>query len=434
MKSCLLTGATGMVGGFLVKRALILGLPLAVLARDDGLLKAEMRVPQGVRVVRGDLTTPGLGLSSDDRDWLEENCESVLHAGARVNFRCEVESGEPYRTNVDGTRHVLKLCKELGVEKFGYISTAYVCGNRKGVIKETDLDCGQSFQNDYERSKFLAESLVRQATFLKQKLVFRPSVVLGDSKSGYTPTFQGVYGLIQLAWRYSMEGRQEFLKLIGCDSKNGLNLVTADWVAECLWTLFESSAEGTSTHHLTHPQPTTIESLLNALDSEAPSVPSVTKWIGVPASLEPLLCYVREHPVFESSVATRPVPLSFSVLKRIVDFAVKNNFLPPLGRYEIGNYLEQLPQGGSPPNLTIEFTDGTKTAVNVTERELSRSGRSDDSIATIIAKEKVLTRLLLGHMTVESALCQGALVLEAEDMPRTLTLLTNLLRHLRQTA
>jgi thioester reductase-like protein len=159
-----------MLGHFLVAEALALGRPLAVLARNKGFLTANQRVPAAVRVLVGDLLQPDLGLSQADREWLSQHCDQVLHAGAKVDFLAEPKTGEPYRTNVDGTRHILRLCQELQIDKLAYVSTAYVCGDRDGRISEGELEKYQSFHNAYERSKYVAELLVGNASFLKSPL------------------------------------------------------------------------------------------------------------------------------------------------------------------------------------------------------------------------------------------------------------------------
>ena len=432
MKCCLLTGATGMVGTFLVRRALNLGLPLAVLARDKGLYSASQRLPKGVKVLQGDLTSPGLGLSESDLSWLKENCHSLLHSGARVHFQSDPETGDPYRTNVDGTRHALNLCREVGIKKFGYLSTAYVCGDRSGPILESELDEGQSFQNDYERSKFLAEGLVRQADFLANRVILRPSVVLGDSRDGYTPSFQGVYGLIQLASLVTPSEREPLLKRLGSETIHELNLVTADWVAEQAWDLFESPTGPLVTYHLTHQTPTPVGSLLEALNSlklEKTNPLRLERMVEAPKNLLPLLGYLRQHPTFQSSVPISPEPLSLKTLTQIANFAIQNNFLPPLPEGDGGGLLQKLAERDLPAELSIEFTDGNRTGLHVSQAELFRC-KDHQSPATVFLKESVLARLIQGQLTLDSAIYQGVLALESDDTLNATRLFSNFIHRL----
>jgi thioester reductase-like protein len=96
-------------------------------------------------------------------------------------------------SNLTGTRNLLQLCRETGVRQFDHVSTAYVCGKRPGPVFERELDCGQTFRNDYERSKCEAEKLVRAAAHLDRVTVYRPAIIVGDSRTGYTTAYHGPY-------------------------------------------------------------------------------------------------------------------------------------------------------------------------------------------------------------------------------------------------
>jgi thioester reductase-like protein len=99
-------------------------------------------------------------------------------------------------SNLGGTEQALKLCRTVGLREFHYVSTAYVCGQREGPIREDELDCGQEFRNDYEECKFQAEQLVRSADFLDDVTVYRPAIITGDSRSGFTSTYHGLYSYL----------------------------------------------------------------------------------------------------------------------------------------------------------------------------------------------------------------------------------------------
>jgi nucleoside-diphosphate-sugar epimerase len=116
----------------------------------------------------------------------------VLHNAASLTFRGTDPACEPWRTNVEGTRHVLDVCRQAGIRHFHHVSTAYVCGLRDGIVREDELEVGQDFGNDYERSKVAAERLVRGADHLETVTVFRPSMWC-------TPT-------VQPWWRWSWWG------------------------------------------------------------------------------------------------------------------------------------------------------------------------------------------------------------------------------------
>ncbi|MBN9119325.1 MAG: SDR family oxidoreductase [Planctomycetes bacterium] len=193
----LLTGATGFLGRYLLRDLLAAGHRVAVLVRPAGATTAEDRVREltefaretaGRRlpvpaVIPGDLCEPGFGLTAADLR-LARNQGSVVHAAASLSFR-RTADGEPHRTNAAATRRLFEWCTESGVRTVHHVSTAFVCGDRTGPILETDADDGQQFHNDYERSKRAAELAARKFSELRVT-VYRPSVIVGDSRTGDT--------------------------------------------------------------------------------------------------------------------------------------------------------------------------------------------------------------------------------------------------------
>ena len=113
-------------------------------------------------VLEGDLHTDNLGLDGDGRRWVAAHCDSVLHSAASMSFVADEATGEPRRTNVEGLARLLDFCRAAGIRRFHHVSTAYVCGLRKGRVLETELDEGQPLGNVYEESKLAAEKMLRQ--------------------------------------------------------------------------------------------------------------------------------------------------------------------------------------------------------------------------------------------------------------------------------
>ncbi len=209
----LVTGCTGLIGQYLLRDLLVAGVPTATVVRPGREQDATARIEAIVEhwetllgrslprpvCFAGDLHQPGLGLDAESRQWIARHAGQVLHNAGNVTFNGSTQDGEPWRTNVDGTRHVIDCCHGLGVDEFHYVSTAYVCGNRQGVMREDELDCGQGFDTEYERSKCAAEKLVGEAGFRKTS-VYRPGSVTGDSEDGYTLTYHGVYLFVQFTY------------------------------------------------------------------------------------------------------------------------------------------------------------------------------------------------------------------------------------------
>lgn len=140
----LLTGATGLLGRYLLRDLMLQEEPVAVLVRPSRWEMPEQRVDQILSfwdeqwgrslprpvVLQGDITEPLLGLDGAQIAWARRHCRSVLHSAASLSF--QEEEGEPYRSNVDGVRNVLEFCRSTGVKALDHVSTSYVCGLRLG--------------------------------------------------------------------------------------------------------------------------------------------------------------------------------------------------------------------------------------------------------------------------------------------------------------
>jgi thioester reductase-like protein len=266
----LLTGATGLVGRFLTWDLLQRGHRLAVVIRPSERETIQERIESilqmherrtGVLLSRpvclaGDVACDGLGLQPSDADWVAKNCSRVVHNAAVLTFFGKSREEDPWRTNVEGTRRMLNACSRWGIRDLHYVSTAYVCGTRPGMIREDELDCGQTFRNDYEESKFLAEKLVRDADFLKQLTVYRPAVITGDSVTGYTNTYHGLYSYLKLmsvlVWNTEpdADGRRYTPVQLQMRGDERRNLVPADWVSAVLCRLLETPEAHGGTYHL----------------------------------------------------------------------------------------------------------------------------------------------------------------------------------------
>lgn len=216
-----LTGSSGFLGMELLARYLertdrtIYAL---IRARDDH--EADERLRGAVRTVvadpdryegrfvavRGDVTLPHLGIEPELRERLAAEVTDVVHSAASVAFTMPLDRAR--KINLEGTRRVLDLaemCAERGrLDRFSHVSTAYVAGTHGGPFYEGDLDRGQHFNNSYERSKWEAEKLVRARAERLPVTVFRPSIVVGESDSGWTPAFNVVYGPLRAYSRGSL--------------------------------------------------------------------------------------------------------------------------------------------------------------------------------------------------------------------------------------
>ena len=198
-------------------------------------LALEATLPRPV-VFESDLSEIDLGLDHRTLDWIAEHCTSVFHNAASLVFRGDDPAGEPYLSNVEGTRRMLELCRVTGIRQFHHVSTAYVCGLREGRILETDVDLGQTPGNVYEKTKLQAELLVRSADHLDSPTIYRPSIIVGDSQTGYTTTSR-LLCPAETGPHHGQQGRAGttagnlLVEALGINTDDRKNFVPVDWVS-----------------------------------------------------------------------------------------------------------------------------------------------------------------------------------------------------------
>ena len=279
----LFTGATGLIGRFLLRDVVLAGENLCLLVRDSKKQSAAARVDDILgawelqlgrslphpKVVVGEVTESGFGMSSDDRQWVASNCNAVLHNAAILEFHGPDRTGEPWRTNLTGTENLLEVCRDLKLREMHYVSTAYVCGDRAGTIGEDEFDCKQGFRNDYEESKFLAERAVRDFGAFDALTVYRPAVVAGDAQTGYTSTYHGLYLYLKLIAAVlrnvepDADGVRRFRARWNCTGNEIRNIVPVDWVSEAMARLFRDPAAVGKTFHLSPRNPIVLRDLVH---------------------------------------------------------------------------------------------------------------------------------------------------------------------------
>jgi thioester reductase-like protein len=258
----LLTGATGFVGMEVLARYLERGdreIVTLVRAADDGAAAERMRTVLAnlfgaeawrvyagrIHAVAGELTAPRLGLGPDRYARLAERVTTVVHSAASVSFALPIE--EAREINLEGTRRMLEFASECTasgrLDRYAHVSTAYVAGTHDGSFAECDLELGQEFRNSYEQSKFEAERLVRswpQIPFT----IMRPSIIVGDRRSGWTAAFNVLY------WPLRAFARGLFTAVPAVPTAP-VDVVSVDYVADAIHELCESPGGIGETYHLT---------------------------------------------------------------------------------------------------------------------------------------------------------------------------------------
>lgn len=292
MAYTLLTGATGLIGRYLL-RDLSPHSQMAVMLREneresaserfDNLVaslddissqgeKPEKDLRLNSRVIPGDLLNPDLRLSKSDRDWIRKNVNSVVHCAGNVSFEKNFMGEGPLVTNVEGTRYLAEFCKSVGIEDFSYVSTSFVCGDRQSTIYENELDCGQQFDSEYEESKFQAEQLLHGLDFANLK-IFRPCSVTGDSLTGQSSTFHGVYWFAQFTSlaRSRAQASKDMSKSwlhdvrIFKSGRERHHLIPVDLLSRAVAELHRNADAAGTTFHLTPHKACTLAQLENAL-------------------------------------------------------------------------------------------------------------------------------------------------------------------------
>jgi thioester reductase-like protein len=239
MGAVLLTGATGFVGREILDRFLARGREVFALVRAEDDEAAARRLPAhaALTAVAGDIEQPGAGLDPRTVDELAEEVTTVVHCAASVSFDLPLEDSR--RINVDGTRNVLELAERCPrLKRLSYVSTAYVAGEPRRLFRENQLDVGQRFRNPYERSKFEAECMVRERAAGLPLQILRPSIVVGDSRTGRTSSFNVLYGPLKAFARGAIPA-------IPARRSSPVDIVPVDYVADRAVELAEHGGDGT---------------------------------------------------------------------------------------------------------------------------------------------------------------------------------------------
>lgn len=256
-----LTGSTGYIGAHVAANLLeghSASLNLLVRARDAH--EAEVRLWRAlqlhldfprfyeylqtrVRIFRGDLTGARFTLSDDDYDRLIHTTDSVIHCAASLNRKSEKSC---LNVNLRGTLEVVQLAIRAnyyhGLRRFSQVSTVAVAGKRHNEVVTEDkaIDWERSDYDPYARTKKFCEHMIRQLLPEVPITMFRPSIVLGDSRFPETTQFDMVKAFVFLAG----------LPVLPFRSKDKIDIVNVDFVADAIATLHQKENPRYDTYHL----------------------------------------------------------------------------------------------------------------------------------------------------------------------------------------
>jgi len=298
---------------------------------------AQLSGKTDFRIVEGDISEPGLALSAADLELVQQQTTRVFHLAAVYDLA--VPEDIAMRVNGGGTRNVVALARTIPrLRQFHHVSTCYVAGKREGVILETELRHDAGYRNFYEESKNLAEQEVDSAKGELPVTIHRPAVVCGDSRTGETGKYDGVYYLIHYLLRWP-----SVLSMINIGNHEvSLNLVPVDFVVDAMAALaFEERAIG-KTLQLADPAPLTTNQLFNAIaksiNGDRSKITAPTKWVrfflmlppspritGLPHHAVPYFFVKQLYDSTEAQQLLAPhgihCPSFESYVDRIIDFA-----------------------------------------------------------------------------------------------------------------
>ncbi|GAX59289.1 hypothetical protein SCALIN_C01_0220 [Candidatus Scalindua japonica] len=302
-KIILVTGSTGFLGSAITQRLLVSGCRLRLLIRKrdndisqisfgwESLIKERILGDQfddysqeqyrvvgerfnndtslqelffsNVEIIEGDITSSSLGLEKQEYRKLCNEVEDVFHCAAVTHFEMQ-GADEHMDVNVRGTENMLQFANSGKQKRFHYVSTAYVAGQQNCIIYENEMVNEPLFNNEYERSKFVAERLVIE--YAKSNdipyTIYRPGIIVGDSKTGATCRFDNLYLFVKVLFNI----KNSFIKRKSGDLNNItirvpgdpdtlINLVPIDYVADAIVVILKKRESIGQIYHITNPNP-----------------------------------------------------------------------------------------------------------------------------------------------------------------------------------
>jgi NAD(P)-dependent dehydrogenase (short-subunit alcohol dehydrogenase family) len=285
----LVTGSTGFLGRHVLSRLLArTDAEIFCLVRSPGRLAARTSDLVGherLTAVSGDLTVDGLGVS--DKDLAElSGIDHVLHLAAVYDLTATDAANRA--ANVEGTRRVIELTERIGAGLLHHVSSVAVSGDYPGRFTEADFDAGQHLGSPYHATKFAAEALVRQSSVPWR--VYRPAIVVGDSRTGEMDKVDGPYYLLPSieAVARAIGPAASLVRAvpIPVPDLGATTIAPVDYVADAMDALMHADGLDGRAFHLVSSKPQPLVEVYNALASAAGAprlVQSIPAAVAAPA-------------------------------------------------------------------------------------------------------------------------------------------------------
>jgi thioester reductase-like protein len=291
------TGATGYLGSYLVAGFLrehrdTLNLLVRAKSEQEARerlwksLQLHLEFPEfseylntRMRIFLGDLTNERFGLPDDGYHDLVDSTESIVHCAASLNRKSERQC---LNVNLRGALEVIQLARRAqnrnGLRRYSHVSTVAVAGHRQNEIVNEDasIDWARSDYDPYARTKKFGEHMVHQLLPDVPVTIFRPAIVLGDSRWPQTTQFDMVQAFDVLARLPALPLRPD----------DRIDIVPANYVGKAIVTIHQKDAPSHTIYHLSSGAGSqTFRELTNALAAAGgTSRPSYWPWLGGPFS------------------------------------------------------------------------------------------------------------------------------------------------------
>jgi NAD(P)-dependent dehydrogenase (short-subunit alcohol dehydrogenase family) len=266
------TGASGFIGKRLVRKLLERrGAVVYFLMREKGAAR-KLKVLQsfwGVDdsraiPVMGDLTSPLLGVSKADQKTLNGKIKHFFHLAAVYDLKAGAE--EQVAANIDGTRNAVALANAIGAGCFEHVSSIAAAGLYEGVFREDMFDEAENIDHPYFQTKHDSEKIVRKEARIPWR-VYRPGLVVGDSKTGEMDKIDGPYYFFKLIQRMR-QLLPPWMPTIGIEGGR-INIVPVDFVVNAIDHIAHLKGHDGKAFHLVDPNPMRVGDVLNTFASAA---------------------------------------------------------------------------------------------------------------------------------------------------------------------
>ncbi len=373
----LVTGGLGIIGRDLVPRLIAAGHRLRLVLRSANGQSAEQRLAEfldevglpanAAEAVAGDLGSHNLGLDRQAVGRVVDSVYSILHIAGSTRFDATAD-GEPFATNVAGTRRLLEFAERTGIGHFLHVSTAYVAGRVTRSVDPADTHRPSLFTNAYEKSKWQGEQLGR--AFAERTgatlTILRPGIVVGRHDDGSIHRFNGLYRVLRTLdtlrarWTDRHKGQAADLGLVLPGRANYTPaVVPLDWCGRLMAAIIDDPACHGQTWPILHPAPPTVRELRDWVD----------------AALEMHMGWISDEP-------DAPQPDSDNVWQRAFDGQVESlrQYFGPGPTFQLGltaGLIERL--GLTPPPLDAAYCERL-----LAYGRARRWGRSDATLTSAV--------------------------------------------------